>query len=154
MEMSQQPFRFDPRLPVGAVKTYGIKAPKSTHTRPATCAEAQCGPHTHGWKTVIDEQTELGKEQAYYIRNGSGRRYTEDRDSMAGVTVFLFEAGQTCFGAAEHRVSLDRPPLFIVRGGDWRGNPDGMRLQHANGDDWVDDFANHQDQLATRINQG
>lgn len=148
----QQPFRVDPALPVGAMKTYSIVSPKTTHTRQATCAEVECGPHTNGWKSVIDEGTELGKAQAHYIRNRSGRRYTEDRDSMAGVTVFTFEPGQQCFAADEHRVSLDRPPLYVVRGGDWRGYHDAQ--PHVNGDDWVDDFANHQQQLADKINEG
>jgi hypothetical protein len=149
----QQPFRVEPALPVGAMKTYGIRQPISTHFRQATCAEIACDPHTNGWKSVIDESTELGKAQAHYIRNRSGRRYSEDRGSVAAVTVFTFEPGQTCFASDVHRVSLDRPPLFIVRGGDWRGT-DGAVRSHVNGDDWVDDFANHQQQLADQINQG
>lgn len=147
-----QPFRVDPALPVTAVKSFGIKAPRATHFRPATCAEVDCPMHLDGWQSVIDESTELGQEQAYYIRNGSRRRFTEDRNLMPGVTVFVFEAGQTCF--RQHEQRLDRPELFIVRGGDWRGNPTGERRQHANGDDWVDEFANHQDRLADQLNKG
>lgn len=149
-----EPFRVTPGLPAGHMKTYGIHSPQATHFRAATCAEVDCPQHLNGWSTAIDEATELGQEQAYYIRNGSGRRYTEDRNKMPGVTVFTFEAGQTCFGSARHQAPLGRPPLFVVRGGDWRGNPTGERRQHANAADWVDDFATHQDKLADQINKG
>lgn len=147
-------FRIPARLPVGAMKTYALKQPAATHFRRATCAEVDCDLHLNGWKTEIDESTELGQSQAYYIRNSSGRRYVEDRNIRPGMTVFTFEAGQTCFGSIRHQVSLERPPLYVVRGGDWRGNPDGSVRTHANGDDWVDDFANHQQNLADQIEQG
>ena len=152
MQPPHQPFRLESRMPVTAVKTFGIKAPKHSHFRPATCAEVDCSMYLTGWKSTIDETSELGQEQAYYIRNGSGRRFTEDRNTAPGMTVFVFEAGQKCFRAHDQR--LDKPELFIVRGGDWRGNPTGEFRQHANAADWVDDFGNHQDQLADQLNKG
>lgn len=147
-----EPFRIESRLAPGLLKTYEIKAPKSTHFRPATCAEFGCEYMREGWQSVIDESTELGRAQAHYIRNKSGRRFTEDRNQAPGMTVFRFEAGQSCFG--EHQLRLDKPELYVVRGGDWRGNPTGNSRQHANADDWVDDFANHQDQLKQQIEKG
>lgn len=147
-----EPFRVDPQLPVQAVKTYEIQAPASTHFRPSTCAEADCPNFAGGWASVVDESTELGQQQAHYIRNQAGRRYSEDRNRAPGLTVFVFEAGQTCF--ATHRQRLDRPEIFLVRDGDWRGNPTGAVRPHVNADDWVDDFANHQDQLASQQNKG
>lgn len=148
-----EPFRVEPRIPVTAVKTYAIQAPQSTHFRTVGCTEFGCEHQRDGWQSVIDESTEMGRAQAHYIRNKSGRHFTEDRNQLPGVTVFRFEAGQECF-AGGHEVRNDRPELFLVRGGDWRGNPDGSMTHHANADDWVDDFANHQDKLATQINQG
>lgn len=148
-----EPFRVDPRMPVHAYKTYGMAAPKATHFRPATCEETGCPHFLGGWQTPVDESTDLGKQQAYYIRNNSGRRYTEDRNLMAGLTLFAFEPGQVCFGADRHVVSLDRPALFVVRDGDWRGNPTGNVIRRT-ADDWVDDFATHQDQLATELQKG
>ena len=70
-----------------------------------------------------------------------------------GLTVFTFEPGQDCF--AQHRVPLERDPLFLVRGGDWRGNPTGLQpYRHHRGEDWVDDFADHQDRIARQIERG
>jgi len=146
-----QPFRIAPRLPVEAVKTYQISKPIPTHFRPGSCAEARCENMQHGWQTIVDEATDLGARQARYIRRDSSRRFTETRDE-SGLTMFIFEPGQTCF--AHHQISLEREPLYIVRGGDWRGNPRGETWQHANADDWVDDCANHQQALADRLSQG
>jgi hypothetical protein len=158
--------RIEPALPVTAMKTYGIKVPLTErYFRPATCAEADCSYYLHGWESPIDESTEQGQEQAWYIRNRSGRRFTEDRDQKPGLTVFKFEAGQQCFAdkrrgaianmdpGRHHAVRVGRPELFIVRGGDWRGHT-GESRQHANADDWVDDFANHQLRLADQIEKG
>lgn len=148
----RESMRMQPQLPVEAMKTYQVLAPRSTHFVPAPCSAANCPHYLNGWRTPIDESTDLGKQQAYYIRNQSGRRYTEDRNMLPGVTIFTFEAGQSCFRQHERR--LDKPEIFLVKGGDWRGNPTGMKREHVNADDWVDDFANHQDKLATRLNQG
>lgn len=143
--------RIEPVGPVGAYKTYQVAAPVSTHFRPGSCAEAECPNHLHGWRTVIDESTDLGRQQASYVRSQSGRRYQEDRDEH-GLTVFTFEAGQRCFG--RHQIPLEREPLYIVRGGDWRGNPTGERRQHVTATDFVDDFGEHQERLADRLTRG
>ena len=44
--------------------------------------------------------------------------------------VFTFEAGQQCF--TQHHVP-DRPQFFVVRDGDWRGNPTGQNRLHTKG---------------------
>ncbi len=151
--MNHQLFRLDPAMPVSAYKTYQVTAPLSTHFRRATCAEVDCPHYVHGWQTTIDERTELGQEQAHYIRNGARRQYTEDRNQAPGLTVFTFEAGQTCFAGDQHHVPLDRPALYVVRDGDWRGNPTG-NIARRRPDEWVDDFAAHQDKLATELEKG
>jgi hypothetical protein len=141
----------EPGLPASARKTYQILSPAETHTRKVTCTEADCPYQANGWRSVIDESTELGIRQASYIRHQSGRQFTVLAEG--GLTVFVFEAGQTCF--QEHRASLDRPAHYIVRDGDHRGNPLGTAPRvHANSDDWVDDFATHQQGLADRLQQG
>lgn len=146
--------RITPALPADAMTTYRIARPKGTHWRPARCAEVDCAPYLHGWRTVIDESTEQGQAQAHYIRNVAGRGFTEARDE-AGLTVFTFAAGQACFAAHQHRAPLDREPLYVVRGGDWRGNPRGTQPRvHTRPEDWVDDFATHQITLADRLAQG
>lgn len=150
-----QPFRFPPVLPVTAVKTYAVSAPaEGDWWRKATCAEVDCEHHLNGWLTKVDESTDLGKQQAWYIRNKSGRRFTEDRNREPGLTLFVFEAGQACFAADKHRLRTGRPELFVVRDGDWRGNPTGNRRVHQRPEDWVDEFANHQQQLADQTKRG
>lgn len=145
-------FRLDPQMPAASYKTYVISSPLATHFRPGTCAEAECGAHEHGWLMRVDEAAELGQRQAYYIRKQASRKHTEQRDE-AGLTVFTFEAGQQCF--AEHKVPLGRPEKYLVKGGDWRGNPRGTRtLVHTRPADWVDDFQNHQQGLADRLGRG
>lgn len=144
--------RIQPALPATDVKTYAIAAPVETHFRPATCGEVDCAAHRSGWKTTVDVGTDLGRGQAHYIRTESGRRFTEE--SLTGTLVtFYFEAGQRCF--AQHQVRLDRPEIFLVRDGDWRGNPRGTETRiHATGEDWVDDFATHQERVADQIRRG
>ncbi|MEU6781497.1 hypothetical protein ABZ912_20015 [Nonomuraea angiospora] len=144
--------RITPGLPAGAYKTYQIVQPLATHFRPATCEEVACGAHAHGWRTLVDETAELGQRQAHYIRRQSGRRFVEQR-TPEGLTAFTFEPGQRCFG--RHQQPLERDPLYFVRGGDWRGNPLGGRpYQHRRGDDWVEDFAEHQDRISRQIERG
>ncbi|MFC5834655.1 hypothetical protein [Nonomuraea insulae] len=138
--------RITPQLPVHAFQTYQVIAPPSTHWRTATCAEADCPAYLQGWKSLIDESTDLGQKQAHYIRREARRRYTERRDE-AGLTVFEFEAGQRCF--APHQVRLDRPEVYLVRAGDWRGNPNGQIRRYDRSDQWVYDFSAHQERINT-----
>lgn len=145
-------FRLDPAGPAYAYKTYELDAPLSTHYRPASCAQVECPQQAGGWRTPVDESTELGQRQAHYIRRVSGRHFTEHRDE-AGLTVFTFDPGQTCF--AQHQVPLEREPVFLVVDGDWRGNPYGTRpYRHRNAGDWIEDFGGHQQDIADRIERG
>ncbi|UOZ10546.1 hypothetical protein [Amycolatopsis sp. WQ 127309] len=140
-----------PLLPAHAKKTYSIIAPRATHWRKATCDEVDCEAQEFGWASAIDETTDLGQRQAQYIRTLSGRRFGEHRNS-AGLTIFEFAPGQQCFTA--HEVPLGRPELFVVRGGDTRGWTNEGNRVHANGEDWVDDFATHQQKIADAIEKG
>ena len=139
-----EPFRFTPAGPAAAYKTYTMLRPDETHTRPVNCATVDCVRQANGWITTVDETTTLGEKQAYYIRSQSGRHYIEgDRDVL---TLFTFPAGQECFET--HTVPLDKPSTWIVRGGDWRGNPRRTGRVHTRPEDWVEDFAEHQSRLA------
>lgn len=142
-----------PVLPAAAYKTYHISAPFPTHWRSATCEEVSCSHFISGWQTVIDESTELGQQQAHFIRHDRSRRYSEEKEP-AGLTCFTFGPGQRCYSADEHRVKLDRTEHYRVTGGDWRGNPRGESYTHVRPEDWVEDCALHQDKLATRLAQG
>ena len=149
----QQISRVTPRIGPENMKTYKIVAPQGpTHWRKASCEEVECPNQANGWQTLVDESTELGQRQAWYIRNQAKRKYTEERRA-GGTTVFTFAADQQCF--AEHTVRTGAPELYLVRGGDWRGDPrGGQARRHTRPADWVDDFATHQQKLADRIEKG
>lgn len=145
--------RIRPALGAESMKTYQLSAPIQTHHRPATCAEVDCPNHSYGWKTVVDTGTDLGQRQAAFIKEDTTRRHTSYREGDAGVVVFIFEAGQTCFD--QHTIPLEREPTYLVKDGDWRGNPRGTRpLVHDSADNWVDDFATHQQRIRERQQRG
>jgi hypothetical protein len=145
--------RIPPAGPVQAYRTYAVAAPAATHWRRATCVEVECGAWARGWRTVLDMADAEQANRALYIRTMSGRRFTEARTGPSEVT-FSFPPGQPCFRAAEHRVRTARPELYVVRAGDWRGNPTGWKRQHTRPEHWVEDFAENQDALRTRYERG
>lgn len=160
--------RAQPVGPAAAYKTYQVASPLATHHRDATCVEVDCEQRRNGWRTVVDERTDLGMRQAAYIRSAcrpeglvlaaghhaavdGPRRYIETREGP--MTVFTFAPGHECF--ATHRVPLERPELYVVRDGDWRGNPRGTGpRQHSRPELWLEDFAEHQDRIHTAIDRG
>lgn len=139
--------RIEPNLPVGAYQTYSITAQQDVAVV-AACEQVGCEAWRHGWDSVIDESTQLGQQQAAYIRTQSRRTFREARTD-AGLTVFRFEAHQRCF--AEHRT---RPEIYLVRDGDWRGNPTGRRRQHTRPADWVEDMQENQGRLIEAQERG
>lgn len=151
---SPQGMRIPPRMRPDEMQTYSISSPRSTHFRPATCAEVECLAYTHGWVTTVDEATDLGQAQAYHIRKVSGRKYAEVR-LPSGLTEFTFEAGQVCFAQEQHVLPVGRPEIYTVTGGDWRGNPRGTPTRrHVRAEDWAEDFALHQDKLNDTLRKG
>ena len=136
-------------FPAQAFQTFSIVSPPATHSRVAECQEVECSAWAHGWKTTIDEATQLGQSQAGYIRAHSGRAFTESR-TPEGLTEFIFKPGQKCFG--EHRVSLERDELYIIRGGDRRGNP--LReVKRVGSEEWVDRLGTNQERIR-RVREG
>lgn len=148
MIMTGDGMRVIPAAPVHAYKTYQIIAPLSTHFRMATCAEVECDGWRYGWRTIVPTDS----EQALYIRVGSDRAFTEET-LEGGLASFTFKPGQQCF-SGPHRVRLERPERFLVRNGDWRGNPGGQVYEHTNAEFWQEDFAIHQDRINTAIERG
>lgn len=128
--------RVTPTLPVTAMRTYSISVPLKTHFRPATCEEIGCLAFHHGWSF----DTAGRNEDTIALARLSGRRYRVERDETTGAEVFHFDAGQPCFKASGHRMRVDRPELYIVRDGDWRGNPTGVDsvVQFSGADAWAD----------------
>lgn len=132
--------RIPPNLPVGAYQTYSISARRDT-TVVAACEQVGCAASQYGWETKVDESTDLGRQQAQYIRQESKRTFREQRTGD-GLTVFRFDAHQRCF--AEHRT---QPEFYLVRDGDHRGNPTGRRREHTRPADWVEDMTENQGRL-------
>jgi hypothetical protein len=151
--MFGEPNRIQPALPASAMKTYAAITPQETHWRRATCEEVECPNFLHGWKTTVDEITVLGQQQAYYIRKQSGRKFTEFWEG--GLTHFVFEAGQECFARDQHSVPLERPAIFLVRDGDWRGNPRHTSPRiHSRPEDWIEDMQESFDKTRQRVERG
>lgn len=143
-------FRVDPAMGPEAYRTFAVMSPVETHMRPATCEEVGCDQYRQGWRVHIEALT----PDLLYAAKTSGRRYREEHIAE-GQTYLLFEPGQACFKAATHRAPLGRPPLYVVRDGDHRGNPRGTKARvHARAADWVENFAEHQLALADEIAKG
>lgn len=137
--------RIVPSVGAEAYQTFQVSAPRATHWRKASCEEVSCAQGERGWTSTIDESTGLGKAQAHYIRRNSGRKFKESRNEL-GQTVFEFASGQDCF--AEHKVRIDKPELYLVRGGDHRGNPLGIQTrQHTKAEFWVEEFGENQQRI-------
>ncbi len=144
------------KCPVTAVKTYSIEQPITTHWRKATCQEVNCVNFTKGFKVHVEKVLAManGADILAMIK-GSGKKFAE-LAVAPGQTWLEFEAGQTCFDgdSGRHLTNLARPPLFVVRGGDWRGNPRGEQHTHTSGVDWADDMQNHRDKLLSAAERG
>jgi hypothetical protein len=142
--------RIHPAMAPEAYKTYAMVSPLSTHFRPATCAEVDCPHYVNGWRVHLEALTPDLQQAA----RKSGRKYREQQVAP-GETYLVFEAGQACFKAGQHRARIDRPPLYIVRDGDHRGNPRGTKARlHQRAEHWVEEFAEHQQALADEIKKG
>jgi hypothetical protein len=157
--MAIQLSRPDPLMRPESYKTYSVVSPISTHFRPGTCAETDCPHYLNGWGVRLENLTPDLREtvkSATFERQGRQVKYRYTVQALADGHIYLvFEAGQPCFRASQHRVRIDKPPLFLVRDGDWRGNPRRTRArQHLNPQNWVEDFAGHQQGLADEIAKG
>jgi hypothetical protein len=138
-----------PLMPTGNYKTYAIRSPLATHTRAATCEEYGCEAYANGWQIRVENMTE---EDKHAVRT-SGKRYREVR-LTEGETYFVFESGQPCFAARQHRVSLDRPEWYFVGRGDRRSFSTRQARRHSRPEDWVDDMQTNFDTIRTEIEKG
>ncbi len=132
--------RASPKLEVAKMVTYAVKSPRSTHTRPGTCEAARCKAFRIGFRLTLPANSDRIAHAKQFIKgelDGIKRSFTLERD---GNLVHLwFPKGTPCTRATKHRVSLQRPELYVVRGGDWRGNTGTIR-KHKVADHWVEDF--------------
>lgn len=143
--------RVAPKMAAGAYQTYAVVRPARTHWRRGTCVQVGCEKRERGWRQTIDLNTPLGQDQARYIKQHSGRSYTKI-GQLNGIVELEFAAGQDCF--AEHKVPLDRDSLFLLKGGDWRGNPRGTAPRKLSPVAWRDNFGENQEKLAELAQRG
>lgn len=142
-----QVHRMPVTLPVGAVQTYQIAAPRSTHWRTATCAEVGCHAYINGWITPV-----LGGSADEALLRSAGRKWVRVERAADGFLRYHFAAGTRCLAASRHRVRIERPELFVLRDGDWRWS--GQPRVFGDPADWVDHFATRLDNIATAIQRG
>lgn len=141
--------RWEPAGDPGQYTTFSGRMPPATHSRPATCEEYGCMMLANGWATSVDERTELGQRQARWIRQASGRQFTEERGPDG--TVFTFTPGQECFGSADHTVPNGRPEILLVARGDWRASEPGRVVGLS---EWHGRLGEHMEQLITARERG
>jgi hypothetical protein len=147
--------RIQPILPVKSMQTYRISRPVATHTRPGTCVEVDCPDFVNGWDTILPvghgmvDALRRAAMQAVDLGDGAKRKCTVTREDAMTVT-FRFEAGQPCFKASTHRVPLDRPENYLVRGGDWRGTT-GLIRKHNRPEHWVEDMSETLESVERRL---
>jgi len=131
------------QAPVHTMRTFQIAQPIATHYRTATCAEVSCRARAAGWRMGFDLSDPERLAAARWIRDHSGRSMTAE--VTGGKVILTFPAGQDCFET--HRKHLDREPFYVVRGGDFRGNPERVRVLHKSADSFVDQWENDLGQL-------
>jgi hypothetical protein len=147
--------RIQPLLPPQHYKTYSARAPLSTHWRPATCEEVDCEDYRYGFVTTIDVGTELGQRQFDFLTKRDKKRSHTRQNVGNGLWKFVYKPGTICMKYQDHRVPIGMPPLLLVVPGDWRGNPmHAPTIRHRSVENWVEDFALHQDRLAETAKRG
>lgn len=147
--MINEPFRVTPILPVEAYTTYALKAPKETHTRPATCAEVECEPHLKGWVTRVPFNSPLAD---FITGKTHGRHFTETTGLGDVEREFMFPPGQKCFRASRHVIEVSREPFASIRGGDWRGATTEVKLVGL--PEWLERFALNQQAIKETHDKG
>jgi hypothetical protein len=145
--------RIEPVIPVQKMQTYKISKPVATHTRPATCEEIDCPDFLNGWVTRLPH----GDPRITFLRQACAGRVDGHRRQMIEVTridsaerEFLFNPGQPCLKATTHRKDLERPEIYLVRGGDWRANL-GLIRRHTHPEHWVEDMQENLEAVERRL---
>ncbi len=143
------PNRITPRMDPFAYKTYGLINPTETHTVKVDCETFGCQNQREGFLVPAREGTPQGDAIAHAVRSQKQRKFTEVKQSD-GSTHFIFEPGTECFAA--HRMPIGRPPIYVVKDGDWRASDN--RRVHKRAEDWVEDFALNQEAVKEAVERG
>ena len=138
-----------PKAPPAAYKSYSWRQPLQTHFRRVPCAEFQCRDFRNGWVTLVDIATELGRRQFDYLSHDKTRQWHMEKTGTSLVS-FTYPPGSQPFDSTrhEHHRPIGYDPIMLVVGGDWRGNPRREPARIMRPQDWICDFAEHQEKLA------
>jgi hypothetical protein len=139
MVRSPDGMRLIPQGRPSSYETFSIHRPLASHWRAATCREVNCPDYLNGWRVRVEQLTAKG----LYAATHCGRKYDE-LAVAPGETWLVYEAGQPCFRAKEHQKPLERPELYVVRGGDWRALGDPFKVSS---ESWLDSFGENQEKL-------
>jgi hypothetical protein len=141
---------------VRQMKTFELAQPFGTHYRVATCAEVECRGYREDMTVTFDLTVPQQVTDANWLRNHSGLRFTYFMLDGERKVKFVIPAGQTCLESRvrPHRVPLERDPLMIVRGGDWRGNPTGMRTVHSRPNLFLENWEEDLDKINSEREKG
>lgn len=138
--------RIAPRGRPSGWQTFSVHRPLATHWRPATCAEVRCPQYLNGWRVRVELLTPKGLHNATHC----GRKYVRV-EAAPGETWLVYEAGQQCFQTLHHQKPLERPELYVLRGGDWRQPGDPVELSPTS---WLDSFGENQEKLRDAKERG
>lgn len=149
-------FRPEPARPVTLMQTYGLSAPQATHYRRASCREVDCPNYANGWVSGFDVTDPEQARACRIVREKSGRLFTVQEISGRGGVIanvlLTFGPGQECF--LQHRVQLEREPVYFLRDGDFRGNPTGRKIVFSSHVPFLDDWGEHQEKIKTLVERG
>lgn len=135
----------------GAMQTYSLSRPRgSQFWRKATCEQIDCDAWRKGWITRLPYGSELVE---YILAGQSRRKFAEITAIGAAERSFLFEPGQACFQASEHRMPIEREPLYVVRGGTVQVAT-GRPRQFTRGVDWMDSMHEATDRVVQAKERG
>lgn len=152
--MFQQPFRLTPAGPASAYQTFQIRTPRGPEfDRPVTCEEVDCDAWRNGWITRVP----FGSELEHTVRVARSRHPWAAAQAEGGEMVFTYAPGTPCFRSATHRLPIrpDLPQIFLVKDGDWRGNPRGTQPRiHQRPEDWVEHAQEVTANVVDRIERG
>lgn len=135
-----------PLMPKHNYKTFALRQPIHTHTRKATCQEVDCEHFHNGWNLPVSG---LDAAMLHAVKV-TGRKYVEKK--ILSETYLVFEPGQQCFTV--HRVPLERDPFMFIGRGHHSAFVARKPDQVGSTVEWVERFAEHQDNIVREINKG
>lgn len=119
---------------------FTVTTPPSTHWRLASCEEVDCEKWRNGYVAVVTEPNPDEIDALVRTVRQTGREFREERTEV-GVKLH-FPPGTKCPRWQEHRVRVDREPLFIHG---YRGQSGQGRMVGEN--EWHERFAETLDEL-------